>query len=323
MKKARCLYFIGIFIMLQGCAIDKSKEYLLKGDEQLEMKNYEYAINNYDKAIEINPKNDAAYFKRGKAFLYQAQPLKSIDDFSNAIKINDKKDIYYVFRGWGWFSIDRSYIEKAIEDVSKALTINTKCVEAYYLKANISLAQGDYISVINICNKAIEIDPQFVMELGTGKWSIYKLRGRGYHNTGQYDNALSDYNKGLEYVPQDEEALTLIGQIFESYKRDQNKAVEYYSKAIAINPRYATAYQMRGYAYILSYKYQDAINDFTMAINILPNSANAYSANAYYGRAIVYIRMKDYSQAVSDLQQAARLGSKEAQQDLIKTGISW
>ncbi|MBI4727600.1 tetratricopeptide repeat protein [candidate division TA06 bacterium] len=318
MKKVRCLYFIGIFIMLQGCAIDKSKEYLLKGDEQLEMKNYEYAINNYDKAIEINPKNDAAYFKRGKAFLYQAQYSKSIDDFSNAIKINDKKCIYYVYRGWGWFSTDRSYMEKAIEDVSKALSMDTKCVEAYHLKANISLVQSDYMSIINICNKAIEIDPQFVGELGTGEWSIYKLRGKGYQNTGQYDKALSDYNKGLEYVPQDEETLVLIGGIFGNYKGDQQKAVEYYSKAIAINPRYAMAYGMRGYAHALLHKDQEAINDFTTAIKLWPNFTIAYC-----GRARVYIRMNNLVQAVGDLQQAARGGNAEAQQALVKIGMSW
>ena len=60
-------------------------------------------------------------------------------------------------------------------------------------------------------------------------------------------------------------------------------AIEYYTKAIALHPKYFKAYFNRGFAYDKLGQYDNAINDYTKAIELNPNSA--YS---YYNRAISY-----------------------------------
>src|SRR4030042_768531 len=68
----------------------------------------------------------------------------------------------------------------------------------------------------------------------------YFEQGIEYYKTGQYDNALSDYNKALE-----------------------------------INPNYAEAYYNRGTTYGKKGQYDNAISDFNKALEINPKFTEA------------------------------------------------
>jgi len=49
------------------------------------------------------------------------------------------------------------------------------------------------------------------------------------------------------------------------------KAIEYYTKAIELNPKYADAYFERGFNKLQLKKYNEAIVDYTKAIELYPN----------------------------------------------------
>lgn len=57
---------------------------------------------------------------------------------------------------------------------------------------------------------------------------------------------------------------------------DYQKAILDYTQAIKINPNYADAYRERGSAYVLLKNYQKAMNDLNQAIKINPNDGLAY-----------------------------------------------
>ena len=54
-------------------------------------------------------------------------------------------------------------------------------------------------------------------------------------------------------------------------------AVDYFTEAIRINPRYAAAYSSRACAYAARGKYDAAIEDFSAVIRIEPRNPAAYS----------------------------------------------
>ena len=58
------------------------------------------AIQDYDKAIEINPKYAEAYFNRGSAYLEQGDPIVAIQDYDMAIALDPKFAAAYVNRGY-------------------------------------------------------------------------------------------------------------------------------------------------------------------------------------------------------------------------------
>jgi Flp pilus assembly protein TadD len=80
---------------------------------------------------------------------------------------------------------------------------------------------------------------------------------------------------------------------------DFQQAIQNLTQAIAINPRYAAAYNNRGISYYDLKNYSSAIRDYTQAIAINPNDALAY-----YNRGLSYSRLDDDSSAVHDYTQA-------------------
>jgi tetratricopeptide (TPR) repeat protein len=60
---------------------------------------------------------------------------------------------------------------------------------------------------------------------------------------------------------------------------------------------------LRGYAYRLSKRYKDAVDDFTRALALDPPNL----VPAYMQRAIAYVHLQKYTQALADMMQAAKL----------------
>ena len=84
---------------------------------------------------------------------------------------------------------------------------------------------------------------------------------------------------------------------------DADQAIDNYSKAIKINPKFAKAYNNRGIAYIWKKQYDLAVADFNQAIKLDPKNGKAYN-----NRAIVYSYQGDNTKALQDLHQAQSLG---------------
>ena len=65
----------------------------------------------------------------------------------------------------------------------------------------------------------------------------------------------------------------------------------------------ADTYYNRGNDFVKETRYDEAISDFTRAIEINPKHADAY-----YDRGVVYYYKKDYQKALDDFNNAQKLG---------------
>jgi len=81
-----------------------------------------------------------------------------------------------------------------------------------------------------------------------------------------------------------------------------DKAISDYSEAIRLDPNYANAYCGRGIAYYEVKNYDKAISDYSEAIRLDPSLANAY-----YGRGIAYLQTGNRAEANADFGTAERL----------------
>ena len=77
---------------------------------------------------------------------------------------------------------------------------------------------------------------------------------------------------------------------------EYDEAIRNYTKAIEIESEFANAYSARGSAYSRKGEYDRAITDYNRAIELDQNFAEAYLM-----RGIVYDRKKEHEKAVSDL----------------------
>jgi len=81
-----------------------------------------------------------------------------------------------------------------------------------------------------------------------------------------------------------------------------DEAISEFSKAIELDPDYALAYSSRCATYYRKGQYDQAIADCTEAILLDPNLAVAY-----YNRGLAYHERKEYDQAISDYTEAIQL----------------
>ena len=84
-------------------------------------------------------------------------------------------------------------------------------------------------------------------------------------------------------------------------------AVQYFQKAISLDPNFSKAYFSQGVSYGQLDQYPKAIAQINMALKIEPQNGMYY-----YGRGRVYLIWGDKAKAMADFKKAAELGDEDA-----------
>jgi tetratricopeptide (TPR) repeat protein len=97
-----------------------------------------------------------------------------------------------------------------------------------------------------------------------------------------------------------------------------DEAIKDYTKAINYKPGDPDGYIGRAYVYQKMGAYQLAIEDYTKAIKLVPDDSNLY-----FARGSAFELLGNNDQSVRDYQRAAALGNDKARTSLISKGIGW
>ena len=104
--------------------------YYKKGD-------YDRAIVDFDKVIELNPDDAEAYYNRGNAYYEKQEFAQSIRDYSKAIELKPQFAEAYYNRGEAWLHL-REW-EKAKSDLTTARSMGINIITAFdYLYENVA-----------------------------------------------------------------------------------------------------------------------------------------------------------------------------------------
>jgi len=156
---------------------------------------FEQALSDYAKAIEIKPDYAAAYCNRGNVYARKGEIKRALSDYSKAIEIKPDFAAAYCNRGVAY--ADEGELERALSDFNKAIEIKPDFVAAYCNRGNAYIDKGEFERALADYNKAIEIKPDYA--------AAYYNRGFAYYSKGELLQALSDYAKAIEIKPDDAE----------------------------------------------------------------------------------------------------------------------
>jgi tetratricopeptide (TPR) repeat protein len=84
-------------------------------------------------------------------------------------------------------------------------------------------------------------------------------------------------------------------------------AVQYFQKAIALDPNFSEAYFSQGVSYGQLGEYSKAVAQINTALKLQPQNGIYY-----YGRGRVYLLWGDKAKAMDDFKKAAELGNEDA-----------
>lgn len=169
-----------------------AEEYINSGDTHYNNREYEEALKDHNKAIQLNPQNARSYNSRGILFLEIRKDYdKAIADFSEAINRRPEEAGYYINRAIAYYR--KGIYAKAISDYSHLIKIDPRQATIYNERGNAYAAAGNRDLAILDYNKAIELDNNLV--------AAYNNRGVEYAKMERYDLAIEDFNKAIKINP--------------------------------------------------------------------------------------------------------------------------
>ncbi len=126
---------------IEEAPAQSANDYLKRGIDKHQSKNYQGAIADYTKAIEINPQLADAYTARGATKDELGDKQGAIVDYNKAIEINPQDAFAYYIRGTA--KDDLGDKQGAIADFNKAIVINPQDANDYYYRGFAKGMSGD------------------------------------------------------------------------------------------------------------------------------------------------------------------------------------
>jgi tetratricopeptide (TPR) repeat protein len=204
-----------MIFVLYSCKQKTAQENYAIGISKLEIYNFKEAIDYFTKAINQNPNYADAYYMRAKAYL---------------------GDDYFNINFWGYYysyneltlnqferavGVDNHTTEEsnALIDLSKAIKLNAKFIEAYKLNAAIKIHKGYEIKAFDDYNK--------IIDLNLNDDECYIMRAKLKSNYGDYKGAIDDYRKALIIKPKNCLYYLRIGFNYSVLKNVQEELANY------------------------------------------------------------------------------------------------
>jgi Flp pilus assembly protein TadD len=137
----------------------KADDYFALGAQKYEKGDYQGALSDFNKLIEIDPKNDINYNARSEIKLALGDKSGAILDCDRAIALNPKSETAYFARGN--IKVGLGDRQGAINDYSQAIKINPQNYNAYLNRGTVKFELGDLTAAMTDTDRAIAINPKF------------------------------------------------------------------------------------------------------------------------------------------------------------------
>ena len=148
------------------------------------LKDYERAIDDYNKTIELNPKFSWPYLNRAIAYGRLKRWEEAIVDYGRAIELDANYASAYNGRAWSYCQIGK--FEAALPDANKALELKPNEANFFDTRASAFAGLNRYEEAIADMDKAIKLSPE--------GW-LYYNRGKIYRLMGDESKAQNDFDK--------------------------------------------------------------------------------------------------------------------------------
>ena len=242
--------------------------YSLRAGVFSKLKQYDKAIKDISKAIDINPYYAAFYQSRAYYYSEIGENDLAIKDFNSAIDLKfNPKDDYNLFLYRAQSLEDKKEYQLAINDYDIVIKNIPEEIEAYIGKGICLSNLEQYEEAIETYNQGIEIDNtdsalfvnkgnalsalqkyedsllsyQKAIELDNNNYYAYYNRGLSLYNLKKVNEALLDLNKALELSPKSEDShlFLCLGDLYAIVEKDNEKAMSFLQKAKELGNKHA------------------------------------------------------------------------------------
>lgn len=168
--------------------------YFLRGSAYAKMGNYKTAVDDLNKAMELEKEPDGlSYALRGICYQELGLYDKALSDYHVASALNPTDA--GTWESLGYIYSLKGEHDRAIPYYEKAIALHPKKGEAYNNLGYTWFQKGNTNKALEYLNKAIEVDPDYA--------ESYRSRAEVYESMGEYHKALADMDRFVTLEPKD------------------------------------------------------------------------------------------------------------------------
>jgi tetratricopeptide (TPR) repeat protein len=306
----------------------KAEAFRIRGRGYRDRGQYEKALADFNRALELNPNIDRAIGGRGETYRLMGRYEEALADFTRSLELDpdvwemsNRGETYRLMGryeealadftrsleldpayAWAMGSRGQTYKamgrhEDALADFTRALELNPDYAWAMVSRGQTYKAMGRHEDALADFTRALELNPDYAWAMGN--------RGETYRLMGRYQEALADFTRALELNPDYAWAMVSRGQTYEAMGRFE-EALADLDQALEHDPEYMWALGSRGYLYRLLGCYEEALADLNRALEHDPDDVWALGS-----RGNVYRLLGRYEEALADLNRSLELDPKE------------
>lgn len=211
-----------------------------------------------------------------------------------AIAINDTNQWFYLIKADIELKLYGS--RQALKTTFKAISINRKHAEPYSRAGRLYVSQNLTDSAIYMFNLAVKyasndtLRNMYIMNRGTAKQS-----------TRDFEGAKADFEKALQFNPDDIAVLNNLAGVYAMLNR-KLQAISYLKKVVSLDPTFTQPLVNLGFIYSEMDSLDLALQYFDKILSIKPKDALLYNNIGY-----VYYKKGDYSTALKNINYSISL----------------
>lgn len=269
------------------------KKYFAAGEKFEETKNYKEAIENYSKALDLDPKFDKAYVARAGCYEKQNMKAEAIEDYTKAQTFDPKEKSHYY--NAGRLMADLKKYSDADGMLRKAIERDKGYMEAIEAEVKVLLALKDYNYGLTVTKMGLD----------------EKKNAQTYYNHAVMLDSLKNYVEAEKFYKSskfyDSKFIpAYVGLALVNIKLNKNdEALKITEEALAKDPNNTDAYFAKSMVSAAKKDFQNALNDITKVILSKPTPA------AFKQRASYYEKMGQYQNAVNDYTQVLKIDATD------------
>lgn len=217
---------------------DKAVALSVRGNTQINKRDYDHAIETLSVAIGLDPDYVIALNLRGLAYERSGKDDLAMADYNLALQ---KRPTYGVpYNNRGVIYARRGATQSALDDFSLSIKYTPKFLLAWTNRARTRTLLGDFDGALADFAEAEKIDPS-APQIASNRCITYGMMGK-------FDQAFADCNGLIERQPKNVYAINNRADV-SMMKGDIDAALKDYNTAIQINPNNIRAHSGRGQIY--------------------------------------------------------------------------
>ncbi|MBI4648796.1 MAG: tetratricopeptide repeat protein [Bacteroidia bacterium] len=249
-----------------------AEKYKNAGNEKVKEGDYQAALENFTKAISIDPTYAAAYNNRGNVKMTLEKYNEAIEDFTKAIELDATDPAFYINRALTKTKMNKP--KDAIEDYAMAITLKPNDTIIYQKRGLLRYDIKDYKGAVSDMDKSIALDSE--------NPDLYYYRGLFKLSSFEYSDGHNDLFKAaamghlkakmlitevfFENIPDDEIFNLRVKSSMKYYLKDFAGAIKDLDELIKRDSKNGRVYLHRGIAKINTGNSEDGCDDLKKAL---------------------------------------------------------